>query len=98
MSAPFDWMDPKRNLQAIRAEKGRRAAMYRTELEERAAMLQRLGYARERVRARLAGNVAWDFERGDSPISSADIDAIVDRIYGGGAAVKPAPRAKGGAR
>jgi hypothetical protein len=98
MSVFFDWMEPKRTPQAIRAEKGRRAAMYRTELEERAGLLHRLGYARERARGRLLANIAWDFERGGSPITTPDIDAIVDRIYGGAAAAKPASRPKGGAR
>lgn len=36
--------------------------MYRTELVERAALLQRLGLSAEQATARLRANVAWDFE------------------------------------
>jgi hypothetical protein len=92
----FDWMEPKRNPEAAKAQKDRRATMYRVELEERAALLQRLGRPREDVRARLAANVAWDFERGVSPVTPAHIDGILDRIYGTTAGGKPGPRAKGG--
>jgi acyl-CoA reductase-like NAD-dependent aldehyde dehydrogenase len=98
MTVPFDWMEPKRNPDAVKAQRARRETMYRTEMEERAALLQRLGHPRESARARLAANLAWDFERGDSPIAPAQIDAILDRVYGGAPAGKPGPRAKGGAR
>jgi hypothetical protein len=100
MAGPFDWMEPKRNPEAARAQRGRREAMYRTELEERAALLQRLGRSRESARARLAANVAWDFERGDSPIAPAQLDAIVDRVFGGAPIGKPGTRTstKGAAR
>ena len=99
MNAPFDWMEPKRNPEATKAQRGRREAMYRGELEERAALLQRLGRSRDEARSRLRANVEWDFERGGSPLSPAQIDAIVDKVFGsanGGG--RPAPRAKGGTR
>ena len=98
MNAPFDWMEPKRNPEAVRLQRGRREAMYRTELEERAALLSRLGHGKAGVRARLVANIAWDFERGGSPITPAHIDAIVDRVFGSAPAARPATRAKGGAR
>ena len=65
--APFDWMDPRRNPDRGKIEKARREAMYRGELEERAALLQRLGYDKDRARARLAANLAWDFRDGTTP-------------------------------
>ena len=102
INGPFDWMEPKRNPEAARQQKGRREAMYRAELEERAALLARLGRGRAQARARLQANLAWDFERGGSPITAAQIDAIVerafDRVFGGAAPARPAARAKGGAR
>jgi hypothetical protein len=100
MSVPFDWMKPWRNPAAEKAQRPRREAMYRTELEDRAALLHRLGHGKEQVRVRLRANLAWDFERGGSPLSSAEVDAIVDRVFaanaGGG---RPASRAtKGGTK
>lgn len=101
---PFDWMEPRRNADRAKIEKTRRETMYRAELEERAALLQRLGYGRDRTRARLAANLAWDFDggkAGKSPLDAAAIDAIVDKVFNGKsepATGRGAPRGKGGAR
>jgi hypothetical protein len=94
MAEPFDWMIAKRNPEVARAQKARREAMYRTELEERAALLGRLGYGKDAARARLQANLRWDFPDGAGPLAASDVDAIVDRMFGAGA---PAKR-KGGAR
>jgi hypothetical protein len=104
--APFDWMDPRRSPDRGKIEKARREAMYRSELEERAALLQRLGYAKDKARARLAANLAWDFPNGARPLDDAALDAIVDRLFNDGAAIgrdgaasgRAAPRGKGGTR
>lgn len=99
--APFDWMEPRRNTDRAKIEKTRRETMYRTELEERAALLQRLGYGRDRTRARLAANLAWDFQDGNSPLDAAALDAIVDKTFNGKSEPAPgraAPRGKGGPR
>ena len=72
--------------------------MYRTELEERAALLQRLGYAKDKTRARLAANLAWDFPNGSKPLDGAALDAIVDRLFDGASSGRAAPRGKGGTR
>jgi hypothetical protein len=97
MAEPFDWMVAKRNPAVARAQKARREDMYRTELEERAALLHRLGHGRDMARGRLEANLRWDFEGGNGPVKSADIDAILDRVYGG-ASGKPGTRTKGGTR
>jgi hypothetical protein len=98
MNGPFDWMESKRNPEAARQQKGRREAMYRTELEERAALLARLGRGRAEARARLQANIAWDFEQGGSPITTAHVDAIVERaferVFGSAAPARPAGRPK----
>jgi hypothetical protein len=97
MAEPFEWMVAKRNPDVARAQKARREAMYRTELEDRASLLQRLGHGKEAARARLHANLRWDFEGRDAPVKPADVDAIVDRVYG----ARPAARAattKGGTR
>jgi hypothetical protein len=97
--APFDWMDPSRNPERGKIEKARREAMYRGELEERAALLHRLGYPKDKARARLAANLAWDFPAGARPLDDAALDAIVDKHFNNGAASgRAAPRGKGGTR
>ena len=76
----------------------RREAMYRGELEERAALLHRLGYGKEKTRARLAANLAWDFPNGKRPLDEGALDAIVDRLFNGASSGRAAPRGKGGTR
>lgn len=100
MGEPFDWMVPKRNPAVARAQTARRDAMYRAELEDRAALLSRLGYAKDTARARLRANLRWDFEGREAPLSVADVDTIVERAFGGnvGSAPKPTARTKGGTR
>ncbi|HEY2730179.1 MAG TPA: hypothetical protein VGK52_09555 [Polyangia bacterium] len=99
MAEPFDWMLAKRNPEVARAQKARREAMYRTELEDRAGLLSRLGYSKENARTRLQANVRWDFEGGKAPVAAGDVDAIIDRAFGGnGPAGKPAGRPKAGSR
>ncbi|MSP61121.1 MAG: hypothetical protein EXR72_12405 [Myxococcales bacterium] len=82
---PFPWQNSTRT-----APRGR-AAMYRRELEERAALLFRLGYAQPRARARLVANVAWDFEIGGGGPAAQEIDAIVEAVYRRGGLRSGAP-------
>src|SRR6185503_19846815 len=95
---PFDWMDPRRNPDRGKIEKTRPEAMYRGEIEERAALLQRLGYDKDKARARLAANLAWDFPDGKAPVDGAALDAIVNRFFNGtlgtsgASSGRPAPR------
>jgi hypothetical protein len=96
--APFDWMESRRNPERGKVDKAHREAMYRTELEERAALLHRLGYAKDKTRARLAANLAWDFPNGSKPLDGAALDAIVDRLFDGASSGRAAPRGKGGTR
>jgi len=96
--APFDWMESRRNPERGKIDKAHREAMYRGELEERAALLHRLGYAKDKTRARLAANLAWDFPNGSKPLDGAALDAIVDRLFDGASSGRAAPRGKGGTR
>jgi hypothetical protein len=98
MSEPFDWMVAKRNPAVARAQKARREDMYRVELEDRAALLSRLGHSKDAARVRLHANARWDFPGGDGPVTAAQVDAIVDRVFGGGAGGKPGARAKGASK
>ena len=99
MAEPFEWMVAKRNPEVARAQKARREAMYRTELEDRAGLLSRLGYSKENARTRLQANVRWDFEGGKGPVAAGDVDAIIDRVFGGnGPAGRPSGRPKASSR
>ncbi len=83
---PFSWMHTQRLPPKGRAE------MYRRELEERAALLYRLGFPKGRTRARLVANVGWDFEIGGGPApTSKEIDAVVDGVYRRGGSRSGAP-------
>ena len=95
---PFDWMEPRRNPNRPPIEAAGRAAMYRAEIEERAALLGRLGHGRDRARARLLGNLAWDFSAASRPVSDNEVDGILDRVFGQSSGGKAAPRTKGGPR
>jgi hypothetical protein len=94
---PFDWMEPRRPAGRAKVEKARREAMYRTELEERAALLHRLGHDKQQTRARLAANLGWDFAPDKAPLAPAALDAIVDRVFGQATPARPTPR-KGGTK
>ena len=94
----FDWMEPKHNPEYTRTLKAKRAAMYESELEERAGLLQRLGHGRDATRARLAAQLHWDFEDGGSPVPDKRLDAIVDRLFGGTGAPRTLTRPGGPAK
>jgi len=83
---PFDWMESHRPAARAKVDAERRASMYRAEIEERAALLGRLGHGRDSVRARLAANLSWDFSPARRPLGDAELDAILDRVFD-----KPAP-------
>ena len=91
-------MDPRRNPDRGKIEKARREAMYRSELEDRAALLQRLGYAKDKARARLAANLAWDFPDGKSAArrrrAGRDRRPTVQWDIGRGVRGRPAPAVK----
>ena len=89
---PFDWMEPKRNPAVARASSAKRQAMVESELFDRASLLQRLGVARPAARARLGARLAWDFEGRTNPVGDQQLDAILDRVYGGGAGARAANR------
>jgi hypothetical protein len=84
----FDWLERatprKRHSQA-------REEMYRRELEERAALLYRLGYSAKRTKARLAANVTWDFELHGRPRHAGEVDKIVDAVFRRGGRAGGAP-------
>jgi hypothetical protein len=94
---PFDWMESRRPAERPKIDRARRETMYRAELEERAALLHRLGYSRERTRARLLANLDWDFGAG-GPLDAAAVEAIMERAFGPATSGKSAPRGKGGPR
>jgi hypothetical protein len=87
---PFSWWTPTPPKKPFDTG-ARRDAMYRDELEDRASLFSRLGYSRERCKARLKANVKWDFEMRGSPRHERDIDRIVDAVYRRGGRSSGAP-------
>lgn len=78
----FDWMKPTAPpKRARKAAAQKRDAMYKDELEDRASLLQRLGYSAEQARKRLRANVDWDFELHGKPRHAAEVDRVVDAVY-----------------
>jgi hypothetical protein len=78
----FPWLEVKRPS----STPVKRDDMYRNEVEDRAALLFRLGFTKERAKARLRASVSWDFDLHGRPRHAADIDRIVDAVFrrGGG--------------
>jgi len=92
--APFDWMEAKRNPAHTRTLGAKRAAMVRTELGERAALLHRLWHSEADTRARLESTVRWEADHpGGAPAAAAaDIDAALERAFRGAATPSRAKR------
>jgi hypothetical protein len=87
----FPWLEVKRPASSNAKAAATRDEMYRHELEDRAALLFRLRFPKERAKARLRANVSWDFELHGRPRHAADIDRVVDAVYrrGGGGSGPP---------
>ena len=62
----------------------RRAAMYRSELMQRAALYRRVNFDRARARQRLVDNVGWDFEQAGAKRAPTkrDIDSVIASAFG----------------
>jgi hypothetical protein len=82
----FVWDETEPQRAVRRAQGARREHMYRREIEERAALLYRLGFTAKQCKSRLQASVAWDFELHGRPKHAGEIDKIVDAVYrrGGG--------------
>lgn len=83
----FVWTEPAKSRAVTEQHARARETMYRRELEQRAALLLRLGRGPAYVKARLAANLAWDFDLGPTspkpiapPLSQSEIDKIVDGV------------------
>jgi hypothetical protein len=72
----FVWEQNKRP-----SHPGKRDHVYRQELEDRAALLCRLGFSSKKAKARLRANLHWDFELHAKPKLDHEIDKIVDAVY-----------------
>ena len=76
---PFTWYHVRSNDLTNAPAVAKEA--YEREMSERAALLQRLGYAIEEAKARVRANVRWDFELHDQPGHLERVDEIVERVY-----------------
>jgi len=73
----FDWMESKAPKKAASAKD-----QVIRELEQRAAMLYRLGYDVGYVTRRCLTNLHWEFEGlGDPPISDTDVERLVVKRF-----------------
>jgi len=73
----FPWYEPVRR----KPDPQRRDEVLKQELEDRAALLHRLGYSKAHAKARLRANLAWDYELAGKPRQERDVDKIVDAVY-----------------
>lgn len=83
MAAPFafDWWEPHRSATQTATWADKRKTMIRSELEERAALLRRLGYSSDHAKMRLRAHLNWEYER-NPPIPFIDeVDALVDAVW-----------------
>ena len=79
---PFDWMHPTLPEAVRRRFPERRKAMHVAEIEERAALLQRLRWPRAHAERRCLANLAWDFEVvGTPPVETTEVQALVEAVY-----------------
>ena len=76
----FVWTETEKPRATADSHAKSRDAMYRRELETRAGLLLRLGHKPAAIKARLAANVAWDFELTPRPSFAAEVDKIVDAV------------------
>jgi len=77
----FAWTDRPNVVSANAAsQSANREAMYRRELEERAALLHRLGRSTSFIKSRLSANMAWDFDLHGKPMPAAEVDKLVDAV------------------
>jgi hypothetical protein len=81
MSMPFDWMKP--NLPTNLPRDGASMlAMRRRELQEKAALLRRLGYGQAEALRRLQAYEQGEHEPFHSSPLAKEVGAIVESVYG----------------
>ncbi len=68
--------------------------MYRAEIEERAALLGRLGHGRDQARVRLLGNLDWDFSPAARPLTTRTSTAFSIACSANLRTARPPPAAK----
>ena len=76
----FIW-DEKPKTNSTTRQRVSARAMFKKEIEERAALLLRLGYKAGDVKSRLRKSVDWDFDLSDVPDHASEVDRIVDDVY-----------------
>ncbi|HEY3355770.1 MAG TPA: hypothetical protein VGQ83_21135 [Polyangia bacterium] len=82
---PFPWLHPSIPTEYRKTFARKAEAVFVQELEERAALLQRLNYSKQDAAARLRANVRWEHEPRPAPSKLIErVDAIVDAVYARG--------------
>jgi hypothetical protein len=77
---PFTWYHPDIP-ETFKVAGSKASRMYTTELQERAALLMRLGFSMEETTRRLRGYVSWDFELHEAPEHLARVKELVEKVY-----------------
>lgn len=75
----FIWDDKPST--SYRHASARRKETFKKEIEERAALLMRLGYKAKDVKSRLKKSVDWDFDFSKEPDHGSEVDRIVDDVF-----------------
>ncbi len=77
---PFCWMDEEKPRVAV----GAQADATAQEIQDRAALLRRLGYSKADAVHRCLGNVAWAHSVSGTPaLSPTQIRKLVSEVYAG---------------
>ncbi len=77
MKQPFDWLEPKVSAAYAASFPAKRREALERELEERAAMLMRLGYSPHEIKVRLRAHL--EFDDAEQELVRR-VDEIVDRV------------------
>lgn len=79
---PFDWLKPNLSTSLASRQQSALLNMRRGELREKAALLRRLGYGQAEALRRLRGYVHGEYEPFHNSPLAAELDAIVESVYG----------------
>lgn len=78
---PFPWYESAVPPEVRGTFRAKRERMYVEEAKRRAQILRSLGYDRAYARARVRGNLLWDFEL-HGPVTWLNrVDEAVDQVY-----------------
>ncbi len=78
---PFPWLHASIPDAVTGTFPGKRHAMLRKEVRERAGLLMRLGHSRQEAAARCRANLEWEFELEELPGVVGEIETLVGEVF-----------------